>query len=65
METINFPIGKTVINIDGRRGTMNSEIGDDAIESVILAHALSGVDILAWEYIHGIETALQAIDNNS
>jgi hypothetical protein len=37
----------------------------DGLESLILAHACSGVDIESAEYIIGIETALEAIANNA
>ena len=37
----------------------------DAIESLILAHACAGVDVESPAYIEGLETALDAIDNNS
>ena len=36
----------------------------DALESMILAHALAGVDIEAPAYLEGIDTAIDAIENN-
>jgi len=36
----------------------------DAIESLILAHAVAGVDIKSPAYIEGIETVVDAIGNN-
>ena len=36
----------------------------DAIESLILAHACAGIDILSPKYIKGIEVAVEAIENN-
>ena len=35
-----------------------------AIESVILAHAVAGVDVTTPAYIEGIETCVQACENN-
>lgn len=37
----------------------------DAVESLILAHACAGVDVESPAYVEGIETALDAISNNS
>ena len=36
----------------------------DAIESIILAHACSGVDVQSREYKEGIEVAVESIINN-
>ena len=36
----------------------------DAVESVILAHSCSGVDVESKEYIDGLKTAIEAISNN-
>ena len=36
----------------------------DAIESLVLAHAVAGIDITLPAYLEGIETAIEAIDNN-
>jgi len=36
----------------------------DAIESLILAHAIAGIDVQSPAYIEGIETAIDAIDNH-
>lgn len=36
----------------------------DGIESLILAHACAGIDITTPAYLEGIETAVEAIDNN-
>ncbi len=35
----------------------------DAIESMILAHACAGLDVESEPYVRGIETALDAIEN--
>ena len=40
----------------------NSSI--DGLESLVLAHACSGVDITSVAYVEGIKTALEAIGNN-
>jgi len=37
----------------------------DAIESIVLAHALAGIDILTPAYLEGIETAVEAATNNA
>ena len=42
---------------------ISSDLGNDAIESMILAHAAAGVDIQSPAYIEGIETAADALDN--
>lgn len=58
-----------------RAGTISTMLQDpeaeesdpaiDAIESLILAHACAGVDVESDSYVEGINTALEAIDNNS
>lgn len=35
----------------------------DAILSMVLAHAIAGIDVRKPEYIQGIKDAVQAIDN--
>ena len=37
----------------------------DGLESLILAHACAGVNVEDFAYIEGIETAVDAIENNS
>lgn len=37
----------------------------DGLESLILAHACAGIDITSPAYLEGIETAVEAIANNS
>jgi hypothetical protein len=39
--------------------------GLDGIESMILAHAIAGVDIESPAYLEGIETAVEAVSNNT
>jgi hypothetical protein len=36
----------------------------DGIESMILAHAIAGIDVASPAYVEGIETAVQACANN-
>ncbi len=36
----------------------------DGIESMILAHAIAGIDVTSPAYIQGIETAVNACANN-
>ena len=37
----------------------------DGIESMILAHSCADIDVTTPEYLEGIETAVQAAENNS
>ena len=37
----------------------------DALESMILAHAIAGIDVESPAYIEGIETTCDALSNNS
>jgi len=41
-----------------------SEAAIDRLESLVLADACSGVDILSKEYREGVQTAVDAIANN-
>ena len=36
----------------------------DAIESLVLAHAIAGVDVVSPAYLEGIEEAIQALENH-
>jgi hypothetical protein len=36
----------------------------DAVESMVLAHAIAGIDVSSPAYLEGIETAVQACSNN-
>jgi hypothetical protein len=38
--------------------------GVDAIEAMVLAHAMAEVDVQSPGYIEGLETAITAISNN-
>ena len=69
MKTIKLPCYGIVLNLTGDGGgTITSNLEDyeaeDAIESIILGHAIAGVDVESNAYIEGIETAVQAIGNN-
>ncbi len=62
------------LTINGNAGNLESNLKDkgnkavkaavDGLESLILAHAIKGVDVTASEYVEGIQTALEAIGNN-
>jgi len=48
-------------------GTVEPEIWNrtiDGIESMILAHAIAGVDIESPAYLEGIETTVEAVSNH-
>lgn len=49
------------IDMDGDVSEFEAAI--DGLESVILAHAIAGVDIESTAYKSGIETAIEAISN--
>ncbi len=50
---------------DERNGFLAFNGGVDAITSMILAHAMAGIDIETPAYVEGIETALDALGNNT
>ena len=56
--------GIVVTFAPGESGELRSDLeGDevvDGIESMILAHAIAGIDIESPAYIEGIETAVEA-----
>jgi len=72
--TIALPVYDIIITLDDGGGTIthglyeehdtlyNSAI--DGITSMILAHAIAGVDVESPEYIEGIETAVNACADN-
>lgn len=79
MRVIKLPCYNIIVNIDGNSGVIfsllhESEVIDgkgdkyeaaiDALESLILAHAVAGINIKSPAYIEGIETAVDAIANN-
>jgi len=77
MTQINLPCFGIVVSLTGDGGgnitsDMHEETGDfyddsvfntgvDAIESMVLAHAIAGIDIESPAYVEGIETALLAL----
>lgn len=75
---ITLPCYGIVVEVEGKGGRITSCLHDknderdndeynagmDAIESLILAHACSGVDIESRTYIEGIHTAVEACANN-
>lgn len=60
---------KTLTYVDGEEcilsyiDNLTAMLGIDAIESLILAHAVAGVDVTTPAYIEGIETAIDKIIN--
>jgi hypothetical protein len=65
------------ITIDGSTITSNLKDGDpadygddeylaavDAIESIVLAHHLAGIDVTSPAYVNGITAAVEGINNN-
>jgi len=78
MKIIRLPTFDIVIRIDGESGSINSSLHDDfsrnvdaydhainGLESLILAHACAGIDVASPAYLEGIETAVEAIANNT
>ena len=56
--------GGGTIESDLRDGSKESDIEVNALESLILAHAVAGIDIESPAYIEGIETAVDACTNH-
>lgn len=67
-----------IVDVSGKFGRISSNLKDgcdesdcldcaaiDGLESLILAHACAGIDVTSAKYVEGIETALEAIGNNS
>ena len=50
---------------DERKGFLFYNGGVDAIESMILSHAVAGIDIESESYQDGIQAALDSLGNNS
>lgn len=51
--------------LEERTVFQKDRIAIDVIESIVLAHAIAGIDIETPAYIEGIETALDALENNT
>jgi len=69
-KTIKLPCYGIVVTFAlGESGELRSDLDNilffDGIESMILAHAIAGVDIESPAYLEGIETAVEAVSNNT
>lgn len=79
MKTIKLSCFDIVVTLTGDGGgTITSDLGVEAkdpadekynaamdgIESMVLGHAIAGIDIESPAYIEGIETAVQSCANN-
>lgn len=69
-----LPVFGFTIDLDGNTVTSDlHEKGEgqemrgaiDAIESMVLAHAVAGVDVESPAYLEGIETAVEAVSNHA
>jgi hypothetical protein len=80
MTTIKLPCYGIVIEYENGGGSITSQLHEsaeddverdvlfdtamDAVESMVLAHAIAGIDVSSPAYIEGIETAVEACANN-
>lgn len=77
LKIIKLPVFGILLNIlsNKKGGGISSDLHEihaskeyntaiDAIESLVLAHACSGIDVTSPAYLEGIETAVEAIVNN-
>ena len=59
--------GSGTITSDLKQGTTAEDVeyvaAIDALESLVLAHACAGIDVMQPPYIEGIETAVEAVAN--
>lgn len=73
--TIKLPCYCIVVTLNDKGGTLTSGLDKgarcsqlraavDAIESLVLAHAIAEVNIESPAYIEGLESAIDAIYNN-
>lgn len=71
---LKLPCYGIVIELERQGGTITSDLkedarGDtvnaalDAVEAMILAHAVAGVDVSSPAYLEGIETVVEKIGN--
>lgn len=67
MKIIKLPCYDIEISLEDGVGTIKSSLEPeaDAIESIVLAHAVAGVDVECPKYLEGIETAVEAIFNHA
>jgi len=56
--------GNLVNGLEREDGDDEYNAAMDAIESMILAHACSGINVASLAYVEGIETAVEACANN-
>jgi len=75
--TIRLPIYDIVITLEEDRGSLRSSLNEDAepgddpeltaafdaIESLVLAHAVAGVNVEDPKYLEGLEVAIEACGN--
>lgn len=60
-----LPINSIEITVNHKnQGSIKGSFGDDAIDSLVLAHACTGINVTSPDYLEGIKTALDAIVNN-
>ena len=67
IRTIELPCFGIKLKVAGEVGAVVSDLDGeefDGIESMILAHAIAGVDVESPAYIFGIETAVEAVENH-
>jgi len=75
MRTIHLPCYNITIELADLGGSITSDLKEDkrptrlnaaldAIESLILAHAIAGIDVESPAYLEGIESAVDAVSNN-
>ena len=62
--TLKTTFGDISIFVEDGSGYLTSSIEEDAIESLILAHACAGIDVTSPAYLEGVNTALDAISND-
>lgn len=78
LKTIKLPCYSIVIELNGKSGALTSALHDgeaeegddslydaaaDAVESMILAHAIAGIDVTSEAYVKGVVTAVDSITN--
>lgn len=65
---IYLPCFDMVVTLAAEGGAITSSIGGspafDSIESLVLAHAVAGIDIESSRYVDGIKTAVNGVINN-